>query len=277
MQTRTEHIQAETTDTAPEPAPASQLIFRGLRGIRRAMAAARTILKDATGPRTDCRLISRAGQDGATLLATCGHRMMFFRIPADKSGPGHEFDAPLPLEAVRGVTSRKGGATLRIETAPSRGVTLTYDGAGTPDQAFPESAALQACSFERVLRDLPAATATARIRRTEALRALRGLPAQSRFVPACRLSIGPGGLKVWATNAALVGPGCPPDAVLAPAAEGDLAEETVFGLDRGHLAGALRTMAGATLSVFVADPSRPVRIASADETEQYVIAAARLT
>ena len=110
--------------------------------------------------------------------------------------------------------------------------------------------------------------------RAKGRQALRAMPAQTGRI--CRVSIGPNGVRAWATNATLVGPEYDAEAELAARAE-RCDEEIVFGIDRAMLTAALRTMTGSTVTLHVEALDQPIVLTSDDGRESVAIATKRLS
>ena len=263
----------KTDKPAADAAPPARITFDGTREIRRAMVAARTSMgnRDDDDPRWNpsCRLTARPGATEIEILATDGQCASRVRVAARRTRRDEALDVPLKTALVRAI-ARTRAAVLTIETDGETTRVIGSDGA---DERFAATNALQASTIRRPL-DRPRTGAVVRdMPRTAALRALRAMPPQKGRI--CRMSIGPNGVRAWATNADLVGPDYAADAKLAAHAE-RCHEEVVFGIDRSILTAALRTMTGTTLSLHVEAHNQPIVLSAKDGRETVAIATRRL-
>ena len=250
------------------------MTFHGTREIRRAMAAARTIMGKSNGAdrwSPSCRLVGLAGRREVEVLATDSHRAMRTRVAAERSRPDDVFDQPLHGDAVRAM-ARTTTPVLTISAIGDAPVITESDGA---ERSLPQGVSLQKATFARVVATPVNGAVAPNVMRTAAVQALRAMPPQPERETVCRMSISRQGLKAWASASRLVGPGYRADAELAvPVAR--CAEEIVFGVERRLLTDALRTMAAKSVSRYVEAPDKPIRISSNDGHERMVIAARRL-
>ena len=237
------------------------------------MAAARTTIgnRDDDNPRwsPSCRLTARPGASEVEILATDGQRALRARVAATRTRRDEALDVPLKTALVRTI-ARTRASVVTIETD---GETTRVIGNDGTDERFAATDALQASTIRRALDRPRNGAAAPRMRRTAALQALRAMPAQAEGI--CRVSIGPRGVRAWATNASLVGPDYAPDATLAEDAEG-CDKEIVFGIERSMLTAALRTMTGKAVAMHVQAHDTPIALTSDDGRETVAIATKRL-
>ena len=264
----------EQHTTANAFAERDHVTFDGTREIRRAMAAARTIMGKSDGAdrwSPSCRLVGHPERREVEVLATDGNRAMRMRVAAERSRPGDVFDQPLHGDAVRAIAR----TTTPVLTVTASGNTLVITESNGTERRFPNGISLDTTSFGRVLDTAPSGAVAPNVTRTAALRALRAMPPQPEREKVCRMSISRHGLKAWASATRLVGPEYRADAVLAvPVAR--CPEEIVFGIERRLLTNALRTMTAGSVSLCVEAPEKPIRISSNNGRETMVIAAERL-
>ena len=264
----------ERHTTANAFAERDHVTFGGTREIRRAMAAARTIMRKSDGAdrwSPSCRLVGLAGQREVEVLATDGDRAMRMRVAAERSRPGEVFDEPLHGDAVRAMAR----TMTPVLTITATGDALVITESNGTERRFPQGVSLQRSAFARIL-DSPVNGAVATsVMRTAAVRALRAMPPQPETEKVCRMSISRQGLKAWATACTLVGPDYHADAELAYSVA-HCPEEIVFGIERRLLTDALRSMTARNVSLHVETPDKPVRISSSDGSETMLIAARRL-
>ena len=268
-------IQGATSTVEP-PAEANALArvtFHGTREIRRAMTAARAAMNNEGdgypryGP--SCRLTARPGASEVEILATDGHRVLCTRVAAERTRRDEALDVPLKTAAVRAIDRTK-AAVLTIETD---GKTTRIIGSNGTDERFAATDALTADTIRRPLERPRTGAVAHKIPRTAALRAVRAMPAQTGRI--CRMSIGPHGVRVWATSANAVGPDYAPDATLAAHAE-RCEKEIVFGIDRSILTASLRTMTRRTVTLHVEAYDMPIVLTSDDGPESVAISTQRL-
>ena len=264
----------ERHTTANAFAERDHVTFGGTREIRRAMAAARTIMGKSDGAdrwSPSCRLVGHPERHEVEVLATDGNRAMRMRVAAERSRPGDMFDEPLHGDAVRAMART---TTPVLTITATRDALVITESNGT-ERRFPQGVSLQRSAFARIL-DSPVNGAVATsVMRTAAVRALHAMPPQPETEKVCRMSISRQGLKAWASACTLVGPDYHADAELAvPVA--CCPEEIVFGIERRLLTDALRSMTAGKVSLHVETPDKPVRISSSDGSETMLIAARQL-
>ena len=264
----------ERNTTADTFAEYDHVSFGGTREIRRAMAAARTVMGKSDGAdrwSPSCRLVGHPGRHEVEVLATDGDRAMRMRVAAERSRDDEMFDEPLHGDAVRAMAR----TTTPVLTITATGDALVITERDGTERRFPNGIALHAASFARILDTTPSGAVAPDVTRTTALRALRAMPPQSEREKVCRMSISRHGLKAWASACRLVGPDYHADAELAYTVA-RCPEEIVFGIERRLLTDALRSMTAGKVSLYVETPDKPVRISSSDGSETMLIAARRL-
>ena len=264
----------ERHTTANAFAERDHVTFGGTREIRRAMAAARTIMGKSDGAdrwSPSCRLVGHPERHEVEVLATDGNRAMRMRVAAERSRPGDMFDEPLHGDAVRAMAR----TTTPVLTVTATGDALVITEGNGTERRFPKGISLDTASFARVLDTTPSGAVAPNVTRTAALRALRAMPPQPEREKVCRMSISRHGLKAWTSASRLVGAEYRADAELAvPVAR--CPEEIVFGIGRRLLTDALRTMTAGSVSLCVETAEKPIRISSNNGRETMVIAAQRL-
>ncbi len=271
MQTQDATEQYTATNAFGE---CDHVTFGGTHEIRRAMAAARTIMGKPDGAdrwSPSCRLVGLPERHEVEVLATDGNRTMRMRVAAERSRDDEVFDEPLHGDAVRALSR----TTTPVLTITATGDALVITDRVGAQRRFPKGVALQRTAFARILDTPPNAAIAPDVMRTAALRALHAMPPQREGEKVCRMSVSRHGLKAWANASTLVGPEYRADVELAvPVAS--CPEEIVFGIEHRLLIDALRTMTAGSVSLRVEAPDKPIRISSNDGLETMVIAAQRL-
>ena len=170
-------------------APDGELVFANVARLKKAMKAARTVLRThEPSARADaaCRVISRKGQHTAEIMATDGHRLCVVDVtPIRESSIEQEFDVAMPLEAVRTIANARQTTMVRIGRNGD-GCVVAF---GREDN--------------RIIEQEPPYAAVAEMPRTEALKTLRAsAPTGDEYNPdgICRFEIAQDGLRVWPTT-----------------------------------------------------------------------------
>ena len=183
----------ERNTTADTFAEYDHVSFGGTREIRRAMAAARTVMGKSDGAdrwSPSCRLVGHPGRHEVEVLATDGDRAMRMRVAAERSRDDEMFDEPLHGDAVRAMAR----TTTPVLTITATGDALVITERDGTERRFPNGIALHAASFARILDTTPSGAVAPDVTRTTALRALRAMPPQSEREKVCRMSISRHGL-----------------------------------------------------------------------------------
>ena len=259
------------------------ITFPARNGIHNAMIAARTMgaatPKYRNGVRGQCRITANGSTDGINILFTDGNRLGRVQVAGTVTPPKTTIDEPLTPEAVRSLVQAS-GPEVRIgigEDKESR-VVIDDGGSGEAPVKFPQGYGFDAKNYARVLDEIEkGAAVVCNISRTAALRALREMPRQDGANAVCRLSLRKDGLRAWATDAGLVGPGYPAEAVLATGGVARFEEEIVFGMYRRILSDTLRTMKARKIDILVQARDKPVQLIGTDGREHFVLTTKRLT
>ena len=265
--TGTAHARAAET-------PAVEIIRPDARALRRAMAAVRPMMAPADGYARGgvpgCRIRSHPGGNCLEVLGTDGRRALMIDVDTPPVRAG--YDRTLPLEAVRQIARARPGEPVSIEM---RETTLRITTGGN-EREHEEGNCIQASTFDRIAKtdDGRAETAVAAgIRRTEALAGVRALPKTGERV--CRISPGVRTLLLRATYCRLIGPDYAPEAILR-AASVQCRESVAVGIRRAELTDTLRRMRARTIDIRLCAGKGRIWFVSADRTERFIVAAARL-
>ena len=250
-----------------------RITFESTRELKRAMKAARSIVGKGSDKYVclrGCRLYAPAGHTQVQVLATDGRRMTRVRVDASRRRADRMLDHALHAEAVRQLAHTK-AATVRIEP-DADGTRVSEGGETAPWTLHPPAKAHSVATFEQVLSDVhPKASAT--LVRSRAVAAMRRMPPQSRGA-ACRLELGPQGVRAWASESAEPGDLLAGEIEIAGQVEG--ATPIVIGVIRDELAATLRTLTAARATLSVEGPNRALQLVTDDGLQTALLASARL-
>ena len=251
-----------------------QIIRPDASALRRAMAAVRPMMAPADGYARGgvpgCRIRSRPGGNSLEVLGTDGRRALMIDVDTPPVRAG--FDRTLPREAVRQIARARPGEPVSIEM---RETTLRITTGGN-EREHEEADCIQSSTFDRIAKTddgLEHTAVATGIRRTEALAKVRALPNTSERV--CRIDPGVRALLLRATDRRSIGPGYAAEAILR--ASSMVCRESVpVGIRRAELVDTLRTMRARTIDVRLGAGKGRIWFVSADRTERFIVAAARL-
>ena len=263
-------------------APDGELIFVNVARLKKAMKAARTVLRThEPSSRADaaCRVISRKGKHTAEVLATDGHRLCMIEVtPIRESAGDEEFDVAMPLEAVRAIANARRTAMVRIGRIDEACV-VAFGREDTAGTTYARCNAFSVRTFDRIIEQEAVYAAVAEMPRIEALSTLqRTTPTDNEYNPKgiCRFEIAEDGLRVWPTT-------CEP----TPEETGNgrkIADKVarfdkriVFGMRHRHMVETLRTMTAATIWMVIDDGRKPIHMGATSGDERYVISAFALS
>ena len=264
--------QAEATPPKRSP---ERITFQNNREIRRAMIAVQAIMKNRHWEpercETGCRMAAEADSDEILVFATDGNRACRIQVNAKRERPDQTFSEAIPIDAVRSIA--KGKAHTLILKASKDYVELSDDDSG-PWTMHLNGVVWQRPTFDRILNtDTEGGPIGENIPRRAMLRALRAMPKQSQ--PLCRLSIGPDGIKAWATDSKHVGDNYAPDATLSGRVTGS-GTTTVLAISRKDLTDTVRTMTRHEVRIKVRRWDTPISVSSMDERERFILATKRM-
>ncbi len=246
-------------------APDGELVFANVARLKKAMKAARTVLRThEPSARADaaCRVISRKGQHTAEIMATDGHRLCVVDVtPIRESSIEQEFDVAMPLEAVRTIANARQTTMVRIGRNGD-GCVVAF---GREDN--------------RIIEQEPPYAAVAEMPRTEALKTLHAsAPTGDEYNPdgICRFEIAQDGLRVWPTTHEPAVEETEPGRKVADRVA-RFGKRMVFGMRHRHVVETLRTMTGSTVWMVIEDPRKPIHMGATSGGERYVISAFALS
>ncbi len=258
-----------------QAAPDGELVFGNVACLKRAMTAARNILRThVPSSRADaaCRLISREGQHMAQVLATDGHRLCVLDVTPVRDSPKAAFDVAMPLEAVRAIASAPRTNLVRIGRNDSSCV-VAFGREDTAGTTYAPCKTWNVRTYDRIISEEPVYASTAEMPRVEALDALRATtPNEDEDNPngICRFEIAHDGLRVWPTTCNPAPEAAAPGRKLADKVA-RFEEPIVFGMRHRHVLETLRTMMGRTVWMVINNATKPVHMGSAGGSERYVL------
>ena len=274
-------IQTAAPGSNPARPPRRDIITPhpdGDRNIRLAMKAALQVLNEQRNTeqiapgKSRCRIVAAAGRREVEVLAASWDRAVGTSVPAARRNMDNAVDAAVGHETVRAIAH---GEFEGINIVAHEDGSLSVHAASgtTRYDAVP---GIETRSIRGALQTPSNDAIVATLRRSRALKLLRGLRSDRRRWTIFRFEAGAAGLRARPADAKTGKAGEPAEAALIGAGARAPSPDIAFGLYVAHLIDTLRTMSGKFVHLHVESPSRPVHVISEHGSQHFVLATRRL-